>query len=157
MSGSTSSISPTHTSLHPCRLPEQIIRQQALAFSFETLFPLFCYTPSSPPHLGLSLTTPQIGKLTSLSALFSVLMTFFVFPVAHRRLGQKGLLRCCLWSYVVLGGSYFLLHRLVQGRVGVEMVEGGDGVERDEIYGWVFWTVMVLHLMLKRFADMCAP
>ncbi len=118
-----------------------------MSFSFETLLPLFCFSPTS--HLGLSLSTPLIGRLSAISALFAIFSTFFIFPFVQKRLGSKTMMRLCLWSYVVLAGCYPLL-RYLRGKVK-------DEGERDQGLSLVFWVVMIFQLILKRFADLCGP
>ena len=73
-------------------------------FSWEALYPLFAYTSVPLGGLGLdvramtsrsSLQVRTIGIILALSALLSIAMTAFVFPVLHRRIPEKHYLAVC--------------------------------------------------------------
>merc|ERR1712166_891694 len=68
-------------------------------FSWEAVYPLFAYTSVELGGLGLGIS--MIGTILALSAMLSIAMTAFVFPIMHRSISEKHLLTLCLAAYPV--------------------------------------------------------
>jgi len=111
----------------------------AILFAWEALFPLYGFTRKSLG--GLELSTQTLGIVLAISALFSILLTVFLFPVMHRMLPSSVFLRLCLIAYPVAVIFFPLIWALNYPA---------------EQMGLGAWTALIVQMLLRRFGDLAA-
>ncbi|XAO26623.1 hypothetical protein I312_105461 [Cryptococcus bacillisporus CA1280] len=112
--------------------------QNAIAFSFEAVFPLFGFTNKEFGGLGIS--TQKLGIILGCSAALSIFMTIFVFPVVHSSMPENYCLLFCLSCYPLATIFFPVMWSL-------NFAYEGDDVPLS------VWIVMSIHMILRRFGD----
>ncbi|OXG20565.1 hypothetical protein C366_02100 [Cryptococcus neoformans Tu401-1] len=112
--------------------------QNAIAFSFEAVFPLFGFTNKALGGLGIS--TRKLGVILGCSAALSIFMMIFVFPVVHSSMPENRCLLLCL-------SCYLLATILFPVMWSINFTYEGDGMPLS------IWIVMSIHMILRRVGD----
>lgn len=112
----------------------------AISFTWEAVYPLFAFTRIDLG--GLQLPAQKIGVILAFSAVLSIFLTVFIFPMLHRAIPENLCLRMCLAAYpvaVLLFPVVWVVTRANDGRLGV-----------------AGWSVLALQMLLRRTGDFAA-